>query len=267
MRIKFDWVLIPAGEFLMGSDPAQDPHALKSELPQHHFYLPAYRLARTPVTVAQFEAFVNVTAYQTTAEQQGFCHNYDGSVWTEVEGAFWAHPYGGEDNVREKTQHPVTCVSWHDAIAFCDWAGVRLPTEAEWEKGARGTDGRIFPWGNDAPKPDRCNFAGNVGDTTPVDAYPNGASPYGLLDMTGNVREWLQTQWGLYGPEPMYGYPYDPTDGREDLTAPDEICRCMRECGMFNSAAGVRSAHRYANPASHSDNISGFRVAALGAKE
>jgi len=264
MTIEFDWVLIPAGEFLMGSDPTQDPHALDNELPQHRLYLPTYRLARTQVTVAQFEAFVNATGYQTTAEQQGFLWTYNGVEWTKVEGAGWRHPRGPQDHVREKAQHPVTCVSWHDTIAFCRWVGVRLPTEAEWEKGARGTEGRIYPWGNDLPDPERCNFGGNVGDTTPVGAYPNGASLYGLLDMAGNVREWLQTQWGAYGEVPRYGYPYSPTDGREDMTAPEDVCRCMRECGMFNSVCGVRSAYRHANHPRHADNVSGFRVAALG---
>lgn len=263
VTIAFDWVLIPAGAFLMGSDPAQDPDALDNELPQHRLYLPAYRLARTPATVAQFEAFVDATGYQTTAEQQGFAWTYNGVEWAKVEGAAWMHPRGPADHVQEKAQHPVTCISWHDAVAFCGWAGVRLPSEAEWEKGARGTDGRIYPWGTDLPDPARSNFGGHIGDTTSVGAYPGGASPYGLLDMAGNVREWLQTQWGPYGETPKYDYPYDPTDGREEMTAPQEFCRCMREGSMFNSFRGVRSAYRHANQPGHADNVSGFRVAAL----
>src|SRR5262245_48994054 len=254
--IEFDWVLIPADVFLMGSDPMRDPLALDNERPQHRLYLPAYRLARMPITVAQFDTFVGVTNYQTTAERQGFMWTFNGAEWRKVDGACWRHPCGPDDDVRQKSQHPVTGVSWHDAIAFCGWAGVRLPSEAEWEKGARGTDGRIFPWGNDPPEPARGNFGGHVGDTTPVGAYPNGASPYGLLDMTGNVREWLQTQWGPYGDVPAYGYPYDPADGREAMTAPDDVCRCMREGNLFNSVRGVRCAYRHANHPLHADNVS-----------
>lgn len=153
LTIAFAWVLITAGEFLMGSNPAQDPHTLANELPQHRLDLPAYRLARTEVTVAQFEAFVHMTGYQTIAEAQCFCWAYNGLEWTKVEGAGWRHPRGPKDHVREKAQHPVTCVSWNDAVAFCGWAGVRLPIEAEWEKGARGTDGCIYPWGAELPAP------------------------------------------------------------------------------------------------------------------
>jgi formylglycine-generating enzyme len=188
-KLDFDWVTIPAGEFLMGSDPSQDPHALDNELPQHRLYLPVYHLARVPVTVIQFEKFIQDTGYQTTAEQQGSAWTYDGSTWTEVKDAFWACPRGPESDVREKAQHPVTCVSWYDAMAFCHWAGVRLPTEAESKKGARGVDGRIYPWGNEMPDASHGNYGMMVGDTTPVGAYPKGASPYGLLDIMGNVRE------------------------------------------------------------------------------
>ena len=97
----------------------------------------------------------------------------------------WTIPAGKEN-------HPVVNVSWDDAQAFCGWAGVRLPTEQQWEKAARGTDGRTYPWGNQAPSGDLCNFNNIVGGTTPVGHYPKGASPYGLLDMAGNVWEWCE---------------------------------------------------------------------------
>ena len=132
--IAFDWVTIPAGEFLMGSDKTKDKLAYDDETPQHTLHLPEYRIARVPVTVAQFAAFVAATGHKTTAEAQGSAWNCTGSEWEEIKGADWAHPRGPESDVRAKQDHPVTCVSWHDALAFCKWAGVRLPTEAEWEK-------------------------------------------------------------------------------------------------------------------------------------
>jgi formylglycine-generating enzyme required for sulfatase activity len=194
-----EMILIPAGEFLMGSNPSVDKDARDDEQPQHTLYLPDYYLAKAPVTQAQYAAFVQVTGHRVP--------NVD---------ADWAKPYNwsGSTPPRGKEEHPVVSVSWHDAVAYCNWLAevtgkpYRLPSEAEWEKGARGSDGRIYPWGNqwDAK---RCNtFEGGKGDTTPVRAYPHGASPYGLLDMAGNVWEWTRSVFE--------SYPYVPEDGRED---------------------------------------------------
>jgi formylglycine-generating enzyme required for sulfatase activity len=187
-----EMVLIPAGEFLMGSDPSVDQDARDDEQPQHTLYLPDYYLAKTPVTNAQYAAFVQATYRQPEGWEAG-------------------KPSSGKED------HPVVNISWHDAVAYCRWlSGVtgrpyRLPSEAEWEKGARDTDGRIYPWGNqwDAK---RCNTReSGKRDTTPVGAYLEGASPYGLLDMAGNVWEWTRSVYK--------SYPYDPDDGREDLEA------------------------------------------------
>jgi len=212
-----EMVLIPAGDFLMGSDPSVDKYARDDEQPQHTLYLPDYYLAKTPVTNAQYAAFVEATTY----------HRQPGG---------WEHgkpPSGKED-------HPVVWVSWHYAVAYCNWLAevtgrpYRLPSEAEWEKGARGTDGRIYPWGNqwDAK---RCNTReGGKGDTTPVGAYPQGASPYGLLDMAGNVWEWTRSI--------HKSYPYDPDDGREDLEAEGD--RVLRGGAFRNRRWYVRCACR-----------------------
>lgn len=193
--IPFDWVTIPAGEFIMGSDKAKDKDAYKNELHQFSIELLEYRIARVPVTVAQFAQFVKVTNYKTRAEKEGSALIHTGEELEWVEGADWSHPRGPQSDVKQKEDHPVTCLSWHDAMAFCEWARVRLPSEAEWEKAARGTDGRIYPWGNDAPDKSHCNFNMNVGDTTPIGMYLIGASPYGCLDMAGNVWEWTSTKW------------------------------------------------------------------------
>lgn len=232
--IVFDWVEIPAGPFLMGSDKQKDPAARDDELPQQTVLLPTYRIARTPVTNAQYQVFVQATGRRAPQ------HWKEGRI-----------PEG-------KEKHPVVYVSWQDAVAFCAWASeatgmtIRLPSEAEWEKAARGTDGRLYPWGNDKPTKEHCNLGMNVGDTTPVGSYPKGASPYGVLDAAGNVWEWTNSLWK--------GYPYDPADGREDPYR--EGSRTVRG-GSFGSRDGlVRCACRN-NDLNPNNNV-GLRVVSPG---
>ena len=178
-------VYVPASEFLMGS--RNDPDARDNEKPQRQVYLDAFWIDLHPVTNAQFARFVQETGYQTEAEKAGYSW-----IWPkgQIKGANWRHPGGPKRHLSGKEDHPVVHLTWHDASAYSQWAGRRLPTEAEWEKAARGTDGRIYPWGNAAPNDKLLNFNHNVGNTTPVGKYPNGASPYGALDMAGNVWEW-----------------------------------------------------------------------------
>jgi len=152
-RIGIELVQIPAGDFLYGDDKKRTR-------------LEVFAIARTPVTNQQYKVFVDATGHSAPE------HWKDGKI-----------PAG-------KEQHPVVKVSWDDAQAFCQWAGVALPTEQQWEKAARSTDGRIYPWGNEAPDRNRCNFNKDVGDTTPAGKYPAGAN--GLFDMAGNAWEWCQ---------------------------------------------------------------------------
>ena len=228
-----EMILIPAGEFLMGSDPSVDKDAQPDEQPQHTVYLPDYYLAKTPVTNAQYAAFVQATFLQPI--------HWKGEK-----------PPGGKED------HPVVNVSWHDAIAYCHWLAevmgkpYRLPSEAEWEKGARGTDGRIYPWGNRWDVK-RCNtWEGGQKDTTSVETYPQGASPYGLLDMAGNVWEWCSTL--------LRGYPYQPNDGREDLEG--EGFRVLRGGSWYGHLDLARCAFRNGRYPDLRLSVVGFRVAA-----
>ena len=214
------------------------------------------------------------TTHKTTAEEKGSAWNWTGSEYKEIKGADWAHPRGPKSDVRAKQDHPVTCLSWHDAIAFCKWAGVRLPTEAEWEKAASweaGSGGagergkkRVYPWGDREPNIGVCNFNMTVGDTTPVDRYPDGKSPFGVLDMAGNVWEWTSSLWGTDVNKPEFGYPYDPKDGRENLNLPDTVRRVLRGGSFRDGARVVRCAYRYwFYPSNRYDDL-GFRVVSPG---
>ena len=165
---------------------------------------------------------------------------------------------------RGKEIHPVVYVSWHDALKYCQWLteatgkNITLPSEAEWEKAARGAnDALIFPWGNEFDAK-RCNVnESGFGGTTPVGIFPNGASPYGCLDMAGNVWEWTRS---LYD----FGYPYLPNDPkREDLRAGDEIRRVVRGGSWFNDQVDARCAVRDRRLPNFRSSGYGFRVVLL----
>jgi formylglycine-generating enzyme required for sulfatase activity len=217
-------VWVPPGPFLMGSDKGRDPQAYDDELPQHEVTLPGYWIGRYPVTVAQFRAFVEASGHRP------------------------ADP----GSLKGPNDHPVVRVTWYEALAFCRWLGemagmpVTLPSEAEWEKAARGTDGCIYPWGDEPPDEGRCNFGNRVGGTTLVGRYsPQGDSPYGCADMAGNVWEWTRSLWGESISKPEFGYPYNPGDGREDLEAGRGVLRVLRGGAFARGARHVRCAYRY----------------------
>ncbi len=219
--------MIPAGEFLMGSDPNVDKMAQGEEQPQHRLYLPDYYMAKTPVTNAQYATFAQATGHR----QPG-------------------HWKKGQPPA-EKLDHPVVNVTWRDAVAYCNWLAkatgkpYRLPTEAEWEKAARGNDGRIYPWGNEWDEK-RCNtHEGGLFDTTSVSIYPDGKNPYGLLDMAGNVWEWTISLWGDDFEKPNFKYPYDPTDGRENMEAGDDLLCVLRGGSFLYLQDSARCAFRY----------------------
>ena len=218
-------VRVPAGAFLMGS-PITDTEANDDEKPQRRVYLDEFWVGQYEVTNSQYDAFARAA------------------------GLPWRMP-PGEGNF------PATNVSWIDATAFCQWASqvtgrrILLPTEAQWEKAARGSDGRVFPWGNENPDETRLNFDLFVKRTSPVGQYsPLGDSPYGAADMLGNVWEWTST---LYWP-----YPYRTNDGREEPL--DTELRVLRGGSFVSARLYARSAVRGDSFPSGKGDVIGFRV-------
>jgi formylglycine-generating enzyme required for sulfatase activity len=233
-----EWVEIPAGKFWMGSNQASE-----HEAPLHQTYLERFLISRTLITCDQYRRFVEMTGQ--------------------------AAPGGWEDGrpPRMYTGHPVVEASWYDALAYCQWLSevtgklITLPSEAQWEKAARGSkDHRTYPWGNEWDRTKCNNQELEQGGTTPVGIFPEGASPYGVLDMTGNVWEWTTSIWGkdLYTPE--FKYPYDPTDGRENQEEDATIHRILRGESFFASKFGARCTQRGRGYPSEHRGQFGFRV-------
>jgi len=188
---EMQMVYVPEGEFAMGADasrglavcrsiqPSCDPLWFSAEEPIHDVYLDAFWIDQTEVTISMYARCVEAGACELPEETSSRSRpNYYYSA--------------------ELANFPVIRVTWFDAQAYCLWAGARLPTEAEWEKAARGTDGRYYPWGDDAPHCLLANISGCLGDTEAVGSHLEGASPYGALDMAGNVSEWV-TDWFMSG--------------------------------------------------------------------
>jgi formylglycine-generating enzyme required for sulfatase activity len=202
-------IFIPPGQFLMGSAIGEG-----DEQPERQVLLAGYAIDRTEVTVAQFKAFVQATGYRTTAEQRG-----DPNNWRQFDTA-------------GRQGHPVRWMSWVDARAYCSWAGGRLPTEAEWEKAARGTDGRTYPWGN-------AFNAGLIphGDTVVAGSLAN-ASPYGVYDLAGNVWEWVADWYSAsyYASSPPASNPPGPGSG---------VARVLRGGGYNNDLTALRVTNRH----------------------
>jgi eukaryotic-like serine/threonine-protein kinase len=223
-------VYVPAGEFLMGSTAA-DEFASADEKPQHNVYMDAFWIDRTKVTNAMYAKCV----------QAGFCRT-PLSTSTSRQNAY----YGNS----QYDNYPALNITWDYARKYCAWVGGRLPTEAEWEKAARGIDGRIYPWGNEISDGRRANFAGNVG-TTPVDAYPAGASPYGALDMAGNAWEWV-ADW--------YGKTYYSSSPKENPTGPSSgTSRVLRGGAFYSSGGAIRAPDRSESDPNSEWDYRGFR--------
>jgi formylglycine-generating enzyme required for sulfatase activity len=252
------FVEIPEGPFQMGSDSNADREAMARELPQHPVILPRYWLSRYPVTVGQYRKFVEESG-QVPREPDA------------LEGA---------------SNLPVVNVSWDEALAYCAWLGdrlaeevrnpirtgamwsemktgrlrVTLPSEAEWEKAARGKDGWIYPWGNEAD-PNRANFdeTGLLGRSA-VGCFPGGVSPCGCEELSGNVWEWTRSLWGEDLGQPSFVYPYVADDRREDFAASPRVLRVLRGGAFDYGSWSVRCASRGRDGPDSRDDLIGFRV-------
>jgi formylglycine-generating enzyme required for sulfatase activity/predicted Ser/Thr protein kinase len=224
---------VSGGAFAMGSDDA-DLEAGDDERPQHTVFLSGYWIDQTEVTNRMYALCV----------QAGICRP------PEKSGSKTRLIYYGDSRFDD---YPVIYVAWEDADAYCRWAGRRLPSEAEWEKAARGIDGRIYPWGDTPPNPGLLNYNNQIGDTVPVGSYPNGVSPYGALDMAGNVGEWTADWYSedYYGVSPAYN-PLGPSLG---------TYRVLRGGSWFSSSRAVRVAFRLWNYPDLRFDSSGFRCA------
>ncbi|MBM4132320.1 MAG: formylglycine-generating enzyme family protein [Nitrospira sp.] len=262
-----DMVLIPAGPFPMGSPEGED--GFSDERPQKTVTLRAFRIDRLEVTNAKYEQFVVATGHKPPSNV-----NPDVTLW------FHGKP------LPDSRQHPVVNVAWHDAFAYCQWAGKRLPTEAEWEKAARGPDGRRYPWGNewDWKRANSASYwAGRTVEfkdgaewkafwvtgegarmsearglrgevlTMPVGSFPEGASPYGLLDMAGNASEWVQDWF-----EPYYYLKAPPADPK----GPDGVLlKVVRGGSWLKPAKSLRTADRDYGFPDDRQSGTGFRCA------
>ncbi len=255
---------VPAGKFEMGPE-----NSGSDESQVHMVYLDAYWIDQTEITNRQFAVFVTASGYTTDVDKigKGWVYNVGTREWEETIGVDWKHPQGANSSLSDMEEHPVVQVNWNDASAFCRWAGRRLPTEAEWEKAARGTDGRTYPWGNHPVAGNLLNMAdknlpadwsdNSIDDgyrfTAPVGSYPMGVSPYGTLDMAGNVWEWVVDWYS----ETYYNN--FPTDNPQGPSSGDK--RVLRGGSWGNTESSMRSSnHDGLNPDGRTFNV-GFRCA------
>jgi len=241
LAIEPDMVLIPAGIFIMGSDEDEP-----EESPQHSVHLPDFYIGIHPITNEEFAQF----------------------IWQTGRAADAALLWRGNEPADEQMQHPVTGVTWYEALAYCEWLTelsgrqYMLPSEAQWEKAARGVNGRLYPWGNEWDST-RCNAAYDT--ITPVNAHP-AQNEYGCVDMVGNGREWTSSLWGENSrqPDKIATYPWQD-DSRNDLGEPSTTRRIFRG-GRAKKVRDFRCATRNSylpEKRGQKRNRHGFRVVSL----
>lgn len=291
-------IYVPAGSFLMGNDDISTSMVNGfAPSPAHEVTLDHYWICKTPVTKGQFRAFVSETGYKTEVEAGGhagpFVYDFDEKSFLQKSGYHWDNAFkditAKHPELAETDEHPVSCVSWNDAIAFTNWMATKtglnftLPTEAEWEYAARGEDERIYPWGNDLPDGTKANYADSTfnkyfegvgqaqvhegvndgfGITSPVLAFPAGVSPIGAYDMAGNLIEWVYDG----------GYEYSGESETNPITLTGD--RKLQKGGFWVGGAGrvgvtpneileghnIRSDSRESDGKGSADDHLGFRI-------
>jgi sulfatase modifying factor 1 len=223
-EIPLEWVSVPAGEFEMGADDLQ---AGADEKPKHKVHVDAFLIGKYEVTNAQYYAFTKATGHRAPEN----CCEPKYNIWK------------GDAPAEGVEELPVINVDWNDAVAYCNWADGRLPTEAEWEKAARGTDGRTYPWGNEPPSGNRANYSfdpvsmwDGAASLAKKDQYEFGRSPYGAFEMAGNVWEWTQDWYdeNYYKNSPAKN-PTGPANGESHV---------IRGASWRNTADMLRAANR-----------------------
>ena len=248
------WISIPFGNFTMGS-LSTDPYAQTDEQPQHTVYLDAYQISKYEITNSQYKAFMDAGGYTNSSYW-----TTDGWTWRTTnsitEPYYWTA--GTYNSGTAFPNHPVVGVSWYEAYAFCNWAGGHLPTEAQWEKAARYTDARYYPWGN-AWDGANCNSYDNTPPDTftyssPVGFFSTGQSYYGVYDMAGNVWEWCNDWYGsaYYSDPGANTNPAGPTTG---------TYRVLRGGSFGNFDGSCRVANRGNLTPDYRDSYFGFRIA------
>jgi formylglycine-generating enzyme required for sulfatase activity len=270
-RVEDGMVEVPAGPFLRGSTDEDIAYFVElcdqhdsgciadnflDEQPAREVTLSAFWIDQFEVSNRQFQAFVEETEYRTVAEERG-----SSTVWDDAErslidmpGATWQHPEGPDSDIAERMDHPVVHVAWEDAQAYCTFLGKRLPTEAEWEKAARGPDGWRFPWGN-TWEPENVNsvLPTEVAEgTEPTTSFPQGRSPYHAQHMLGNVFEWT-ADW--YDP-----YYYETAPETDPIQTDDESqLRVTRGGGWATRAGFLHAGWRRIVAPDMTNNTTGFR--------
>jgi len=221
-----EMIYVPAGEFIMGSDTG-----FPDEVPVHQVDLDAFYIDKLETTNKEYKACMDAGACRPPVRLD---------CCTDTQLVLWVTYFGDP----KFDDYPVIYLDWHRASDYCAWRGARLPTEAEWEKAARGPDGRVYAWGSDQPRPGLLNFAWSPGEfdqralpgTAAVGSYPDGASPYGVLDMLGNVYEWVEDRY-----DPRY---YAVSPDRNPTGPTEGNYRIARGGSFFNTAFRNRAANR-----------------------
>ncbi|KAG9332649.1 hypothetical protein JZ751_014747 [Albula glossodonta] len=275
-----EMVLIPAGEFLMGTNNPGIPQ--DGEGPQRRVHVDQFYMDVHEVSNQDFQKFVNATGHVTEAEKFGDSFVFEGLLseavksqisqavaaapwWLPVRGADWSHPEGPDSNIADRMDHPVLHVSWSDATAYCTWAGKRLPTEAEWEYACRGgLSDRLYPWGNNL-HPKGQHYANlwqgefptyNTGEdgytkTSPVMSFP--ANGYGLYNMVGNAWEWTSDWWNVHHTTDELHNPKGPETGHDRVKKGGSYMCHKSYCYRYRCAARSQNT-----PDSSASNL-GFR--------